>query len=130
MSQMKSKRRGDKNWTSSFLAHQIYRNILMSVCLFMHFSRYIVETVFPGDDELCYLPMLASNQLSLEGRFSSHRRGNIDSGCSYSKGVSSTFHKQVRSAQASSSVSYDVQDCAREDTNHHIPDAKVFDEQF
>ena len=114
---MRRKRRGNRKWNSSFFARQTYRNIRMSVCAFMHFSGYMVEIVFADDDELSYIPMLASNQSSLEGRFSSHRRRNLDSGSTYSKGVSTTLHKQVRSAQSASSASYDVADCV-----HKIPE--------
>ena len=108
IAQMRRKRRGDRDWNPSFFAHQTYRNIRMSMCQFIHFSRYMVEIVFADDDELSYIPMLASNQSSLEGRFSSHRRRKLDSGSTYSKGVSTTLHKQVQSAQSASSASYDV----------------------
>jgi len=77
----------------------------------------MVGIVFADDDKLSYIPMLASNQSSLEGRFSSHYRRKLDSGSTYSKGVSTALHKQVQSAQSASSASYDVADCAHEDTS-------------
>lgn len=73
-SQLDRKKSGDRHWNKSFLAHQTYKNLRMSVCGFFHFARYMVEEVFIDDEELNYTPILSSTQSSLEGRFSSHRR--------------------------------------------------------
>ena len=96
----------------------------------MHFSPYMVEIFFADDGELSYISMLASNESSLEGIFSSHRRRKLDSGSTYRKGVSTTLHTQVQSAQSASSASYVVTDCAHEDTSQKAVDPRIFELHF
>ena len=122
LAQLKRKKQGDKHWNKSFLAHQTYKKLRISVCGFFHFARYMAETVFFEDGELSYVPMLASNQSSLEGRFSSLCHRGHDKGNTFGGGVGFTNNKQVMSALASKSASYDHNDTAREDTSLEYTD--------
>ena len=100
------------------------------MCGFFHFARYMLESVFIDDEELSYIPMLCSNQSSLEGRFSSHRRRGLDRGDTYGVGVSITVNRQVISAISSESASYDHADVIVEDVSLKNVDWKVFEKHF
>ena len=100
--QLRRKKEGDMHWIPSFLAHQTFRNFLMSVSGFFHFARYMVTEVFDGDNEgLFYIPMLTSNQSSLEGRFSSLRCRGHDKAYSFGSGCYQTSNKHAISVQSS-----------------------------
>ena len=70
LAQLQRKKRGVPNWIKSFLAHKTYKNLRVAVSGFFHFARYMLNDVFMEEDGLVYVPMLCSNQLSLEGKFS------------------------------------------------------------
>jgi hypothetical protein len=105
--QMKRKRAKDPDWERSFLAHQTWKNMRHGLCGFIHFARYMVEK-----RGVKYVPMLLSNQSSLESRFSYQRRTNHASATSFSAGVSNMSQKSA-TAQITNRC-YLKEDCVEE----------------
>src|SRR5210317_1555763 len=100
----------------SFLAHQTWKNMRHGLCGFIHFARYMVEK-----RGVKYVPMLLSNQSSLESRFSYQRRTNHASATTFSAGVSNMSQKSAR-AQTTNRC-YLKEDCVEEnqDCRNNVP---------
>ena len=113
VAQLKRKAVKQPDWEKSFLAHQTYTNLRVCIGGFFHFSRYMLNEVFPKEDGLFYIPMLSANQSMLEGKFSCQRLTGHDKGSTYSKGITNKTSKKVFGALgAQNAASYDITDCA------------------
>ena len=95
ISQLKRRKLGNSDWEKSFMAPQTYKNLRLCVGGFFHFARYMLNEVFPGEENgLTYIPMLSANQSLLEGKFSCQRLTGHDKGDTYSKGITTVITKR------------------------------------
>lgn len=90
----------------------------------------MVKEVFEDGEGLTYVPMLCSNQSSLEGRFSSLRRRGHDKATTFGGGCYQTSNRQSISAQQSKSASYDHDDSVKEDTTKKSASWKIFQQHI
>ena len=130
VAQLRRKNQKDPMWEKSFMSHQTYKNLRKCVSGFFHFSRYMLAQVFPTMEGLTFIPMLCSNQSSLEGKFSSQRRTGHDKGSSFSSGLSGKSNKQAIGAMGVSGYSADDCIAVAHDNGAQILGSALFKRHF
>lgn len=110
--QIHRKEQKDPHWQESFLDSMTYNNLRSSVCGFVHFCTHILENVSTFRGDKLYVPMMFSNQTSLEGFFSVVRGGNYDTASKYGSNINNDTTSSALATMPKSS--YDAADRGKE----------------